>query len=199
MMCEIPKWTRAKFEVATKEPNNPIKQDEKKGVLRDYKHGDMLFNYGFMPQTWEDPGHVCKDTGYKGDDDPLDMVEVGCRQMQSGQVAEVKVVGCLAMIDDGETDWKVFCIRVDDPLAPLIDDVEDLNRELPGAVDTMREWFRTYKLAEGKPLNAFALDEKCMARSYTQKVIEETHGMWRDSEQELRKLAAPKSPLTPAL
>jgi hypothetical protein len=30
----------------TKEPHNPIKQDEKKGVLRDYKHGDMLFNYG---------------------------------------------------------------------------------------------------------------------------------------------------------
>ena len=28
MMCEIPKWTRAKFEIATKEPGNPIKQDE---------------------------------------------------------------------------------------------------------------------------------------------------------------------------
>ena len=36
MMCEIPKWTRAKFEIATKEPGNPIKQDEKKGVLREY-------------------------------------------------------------------------------------------------------------------------------------------------------------------
>jgi len=34
------------------------------------------------------------------------------------------VVGVLAMIDDGETDWKVFCLRVDDPLAPLIDTLE---------------------------------------------------------------------------
>jgi hypothetical protein len=25
---------------------------------------------------WEDPGHVSADTGFKGDDDPLDMVEV---------------------------------------------------------------------------------------------------------------------------
>lgn len=198
-ICEIPKCTRKKFEVATTEGATPIKQDEKKGVLRDYKHGDMLFNYGFMPQTWEDPGHVSEDTGYKGDDDPLDMVEVGCRQMTSGEVAEVKVIGCLAMIDDGETDWKVFCIRVDDPLAHLINDVADLNRELPNAVSTMREWFRTYKLAEGKPLNAFALDEKCMDKGYTEKVIEETHGMWRDAEQELRKLSAPKSPLTPAM
>ena len=86
MMCEIPKWTRAKFEIATKEPGNPIKQDEKKGVLREYKHGDMLFNYGFMPQTWEDPEHVSADTGFKGDDDPLDMVVIGCRQMKYGQV-----------------------------------------------------------------------------------------------------------------
>jgi hypothetical protein len=37
--CEIPKWTRRKFEVATKEAENPIKQDEKKGVLREYKWG----------------------------------------------------------------------------------------------------------------------------------------------------------------
>lgn len=191
MMCEIPKWTRAKFEIATKEPGNPIKQDEKKGVLREYKHGDMLFNYGFMPQTWEDPEHVSADTGFKGDDDPLDMVEIGCRQMKCGQVAEVKVLGVLAMIDDGETDWKVFCIRTDDPLAGAINDVDDLERELPGVVSTMREWFREYKVAEGKPLNAFALDEKCMDREYAEKVIEETHGFWKNAEEKLRKLAAP--------
>ena len=36
-ICEIPKWTRAKFEIATDEPFNPIKQDTRNGVLRDYK------------------------------------------------------------------------------------------------------------------------------------------------------------------
>jgi inorganic pyrophosphatase len=45
--CEIPKWTRAKFEVATKEEFNPIKQDEKKGVLREYKWGDMRESAAF--------------------------------------------------------------------------------------------------------------------------------------------------------
>ena len=35
-------------------------------------------------------------------------------------------VGVLAMIDDGETDWKVLCIDVDDVLAPQLDDIEDL-------------------------------------------------------------------------
>lgn len=35
----------------SKEDHNPIKQDEKKGVLRDYKWGDMPFNYGMFPQA----------------------------------------------------------------------------------------------------------------------------------------------------
>ena len=36
-ICEIPKCTRKKFEVATTEGATPIKQDEKKGVLREFK------------------------------------------------------------------------------------------------------------------------------------------------------------------
>lgn len=43
-ICEIPKWTRKKMEIATGEPYNPIKQDTKNGELRNYKWGDMLFN-----------------------------------------------------------------------------------------------------------------------------------------------------------
>ena len=35
-----------KFEIATGEIGNPIKQDEKKGVLREFKKGDIFFNYG---------------------------------------------------------------------------------------------------------------------------------------------------------
>lgn len=42
MLVEIPKWTRRKFEIATTEPYNPIKQDLKNGVLREYTYGDML-------------------------------------------------------------------------------------------------------------------------------------------------------------
>ena len=35
----------------------------------------------------------------------------------SGSVIQVKVLGTFAMIDEGETDWKVICIDVTDPLA----------------------------------------------------------------------------------
>ena len=38
-------------------------------------HG-YIWNYGALPQTWEDPSHVDTNTKCKGDDDPLDVVEV---------------------------------------------------------------------------------------------------------------------------
>ena len=58
-----------------------------------------------------------------------------------------------ACVDSGERPAKA----VDDPLAPLINDVADLNRELPNAVSTMREWFRTYKLSEGQGTSNFTI------------------------------------------
>ena len=45
MVVEIPKYTKAKMEVSTKEEKNPIAQDIKKGNLRDY-HGPIFWNYG---------------------------------------------------------------------------------------------------------------------------------------------------------
>lgn len=40
-----------------------------------------------------------------------------------GEVIKVKVLGILAMIDEGETDWKVIAINVEDPEA------KDMNSE----------------------------------------------------------------------
>ena len=40
-----------------------------------------------------------------------------CKVAKRGEVKQVKVLGILAMIDEGETDWKVIVIDVNDPLA----------------------------------------------------------------------------------
>lgn len=76
MVVEIPKMTKAKMEVATKEENNPIAQDIKKGNLRDY-HGPIFWNYGCLPQTWEDPNEEHPELKVFGDNDPIDVVEIG--------------------------------------------------------------------------------------------------------------------------
>lgn len=175
---EIPKFTKAKMEVGTQEAQNPIAQDIKKGKLRDYC-GPIFWNYGCIPQTWEDPNVHNAEVNAKGDNDPLDVVEIGSAALATGQVAQIKVLGVLAMIDDGELDWKVIAIKADDPLAKDLEDIQDVERRLPGTVSGIREWFRWYKTPDGKPLNAFGFDEKALPRAKALEVIEETHHYWQ--------------------
>lgn len=173
-VCEIPKETSAKMEVATDEPLTPIKQDTKKGKLRFYPY-NINWNYGLLPQTWEDPDHANEELdGVKGDNDPVDVVEIGAAQLEEGGVYPVKVLGVYAMIDDGELDWKVIAINAADPKAELVNDVEDVEREFPGELEKIRVWFRDYKTPDGKPTNAFGYDDKCMNREFALKVIDET-------------------------
>ena len=139
----------------------------------------MLFNYGAFPQTWEDPSHTTPDTGFVGDNDPIDAIEIGYKMLRTGSVTKVKILGCLAMIDDGETDWKVICIAADDPLAPQLSDIDDVERVLPGYIGVMREWLRMYKTVDGKPMNQFGLEERALSRDYTMEVIQETHAFWQ--------------------
>eukprot|EP00063_Salmo_salar_P090309 XP_014065144.1 PREDICTED: inorganic pyrophosphatase 2, mitochondrial-like [Salmo salar] len=55
MVVEVPRWSNAKMEIATKEPLNPIKQDMKKGKLRYvanvFPHKGYIWNYGALPQV----------------------------------------------------------------------------------------------------------------------------------------------------
>jgi inorganic pyrophosphatase len=44
------------------EAGNPIKQDIKKGALRFYPY-PINWNYGMLPQTWEDPEQEHPDLG----------------------------------------------------------------------------------------------------------------------------------------
>lgn len=178
MVTEIPKMTKPKMEIATKEPANPIAQDTKKGKLRDY-HGPIFWNYGYLPQTWEDPTVKHPELGVFGDNDPVDVVEIGSRAHTQGEIVRVKVLGALAMIDSGELDWKVLAVAADDPVAADISDIGDLEAKMPGVVSGVREWFRWYKTPDGKGLNAFGFGEEALDRSATLEVIEETQGYWK--------------------
>lgn len=64
-----------------KDKLNPIKQDIKKGnprfVPNCFPHKGYIWNYGALPQTWEDPNIVDENTKCKGDNDPIDCIEIG--------------------------------------------------------------------------------------------------------------------------
>ena len=98
---------------------------------------------GGVRQTWEDPNHINPDLGYAGDNDPVDVVEIGGKVLQCGTVTPVRVVGTLAMIDEGEVDWKMIAINASHPAASGMNSLEDVEKAFPGELDAIREWFRT--------------------------------------------------------
>lgn len=177
MVVEIPRGQNAKLEISRDEPMNPIKQDVKNGKLR-YVHDKYPFNYGAHPQTWENPTIKHPDTDAVGDNDPLDAVEISSIQHHTGEVIVAKVLGTYAMIDEGETDWKIVCIDVNDPLAAQINDIEDINKHFPGKTDQVFTFLRDYKIPDGKPANQFAYNGELKNRAFALKVIEETHEQW---------------------
>ena len=83
------------------------------------------------------------------------------------------------MIDDGELDWKVVAISTSDPMAGKLNDVSDIEKEMPGVISGIREWFRWYKTPDDKPLNGFGFDEECLPAAKAMDAIAETHGHWK--------------------
>uniref|UniRef100_A0A1I7XDK7 inorganic diphosphatase n=1 Tax=Heterorhabditis bacteriophora TaxID=37862 RepID=A0A1I7XDK7_HETBA len=154
MVVEIPRWSNAKME-------------------------GYIWNYGALPQTWENPSHVVSETGAKGDNDPIDVVEIGSKVHCSGDIVQVKVLGTLALIDEGETDWKLVSIDVNDPLATEMNSIGDVEKHFPGLLKATVEWFRIYKIPAGKPANEFAFNGEYKDREYAHKIIEETNKFWK--------------------
>lgn len=181
-VCEIPKGTRAKMEINKETEWNPFIQDEKKGKLRFY-HSDSLMNYGALPQTWEDPAHKDTDTGLLGDNDPLDVLEIGGIPCKQGAVYPVKVLGILGMVDGGEMDWKLVTVAATDPLALTLHDVgakaEGVPEDTSAFLSLIRVWFRDYKLPDGKPVNEFAFNGEYQSKAKALAVVQEQHKFWQ--------------------
>lgn len=47
-------------------------------------------------------------------------MEIGYRVAKRGEVLSVKILGCVALIDEGETDWKILAIDSKDPIASQV-------------------------------------------------------------------------------
>jgi len=178
MITEIPMFVAAKMELNKKEANNPIAQDlNKDGSARYYTYGVPFFNYGFVPQTWEDPSVVI-DGKYGGDDDPLDVIELGSVRMEMGSITPCRVLGSLELVDQGEMDYKILCISLKDPQANQIHSLEDLEKLKPGIVEKLVIWLKRYKTSDGKGENVLRSDTPNDVPT-SLGIIREQHGRWK--------------------
>ncbi|TNN61940.1 Inorganic pyrophosphatase 2, mitochondrial [Liparis tanakae] len=130
-------------------------------------------------ETWEDPNLTDKETKCCGDNDPIDVCEIGTQVCSPGQVIQVKVLGILAMIDEGEMDWKVIAINAEDPDAKNLNSIEDVRKSRPGHLEATVDWFRKYKVPDGKPENQFGFNGQFKDKDFALEIIKSTHEHWR--------------------
>ena len=167
------------MEINWKHKYNPIQQDiNNDGSLRTYNWGDMLFNYGAFPQTWENPNKYSEFITRFGDDDPLDVIDIGETQSEIGMVYKVKILGILGMIDQNELDWKVIAININDSMTSKLNTLSDVDIYKPGVLTAIREWLRIYKVVDGKKKNKFIFNEEYRDTAFAEQVINETHNEW---------------------
>ncbi|KAL3435583.1 inorganic pyrophosphatase [Aspergillus tetrazonus] len=182
-VVEIPRNTDGKIEIRRSEPLNPIFHDERDGSPRYvesvWPHKSYPFLYGSIPQTWESPNFRHDFTNEPGDNDPVDLFDIGQDQGFTGQVKQVKILGALALNDGGETDWKVLGIDVRDPIAGLVDDFKDVEKYRPGLIASYRNWFTTYKVARGDSLIPI-VNNTYVNATFAVSVVQQSHGYWLD-------------------
>ncbi|KAG2190225.1 hypothetical protein INT46_003466 [Mucor plumbeus] len=182
MVVEIPRWTNAKNEINKETPLNPIIQDVLDGnprfVPNIFPFKGYIWNYGAFPQTWEDPNFISPYTNKKGDNDPIDVIEIGSSVGTVGQIKQVKILGIIGLLDQDETDWKVVVIDANDPLFHKMNDIEDVEIYMPGYLESTDTFFRVYKLPQGKKENGIAFDGEAKNKSFATDIVLETHHHW---------------------
>lgn len=128
VIIEIPKGSSNKYEI-----------DKETGLIgldrANYSSAPCPFDYGFAPQTlWED-------------NDPLDVVIPSSFPLHPGVLVKVRPVAVMEMIDDGESDYKVIAVPVDDRRFEDVHDLNDLNKH---SIREYQHYFETYKALKGK-------------------------------------------------
>lgn len=153
-------------------------------------HTPYSFNYGMIPQTWENSDTVNPQTRLYGDNDPLDICELG-RTIQSGYVCRVRVLGSFCVDDQGEMDWKILAMNNEEADRRGIKGLKEYREYLPGFIEEMMEWFRVYKTYDGKRANTILFDSEIFGLEETMNVIRASHreykslistGKWRQKK-----------------
>jgi inorganic pyrophosphatase len=136
-IIEIPAGSRAKWQVQKGSKDRFIEWERQNGQLRVIDFLPYPANYGSIPGTLAD-----KQQG--GDGDPLDVWVLG-DALPMGATVQVRLIGMIRMLDDGEIDDKYLAVLPEDPGFGTITDLVSLGQHYPAVLAILETWLSNYK------------------------------------------------------
>jgi inorganic pyrophosphatase len=150
IVVEISKGSKVKYEL-----------DKDTGLLEVDRvlYSSVVYpeNYGFIPQTLAD------------DDDPLDAIVLMQEPIQPMSLLEVRPIGLLPMVDEGENDENILCVHVEDPQYEAFTHVNELPEH---RLNEIKQFFKEYKNLEGKEVEVGEISGPEDAVEYIRRAIE---------------------------
>lgn len=134
----LPQHVRAIIEIP-KGSSNKYELDKQTGMLRlDRVLSSAVYypaNYGFIPQTMAE------------DDDPLDILVFCAEKIPALCVCDVRIIGMMTMIDDGDPDHKIISVIHN---GPEFSHYRTASEFPPHTFKMLKRFFEDYKTLEGK-------------------------------------------------
>ena len=149
VLIEVSKGSKVKYEL-----------DKDTGLLEVDRilYSSVVYpeNYGFIPQTLAD------------DDDPLDVIVLMQEPVQPMSLIEVRPIGMLPMVDEGENDENIICVHIEDPQYMAFHNVNEFPEH---RLNEIKQFFMEYKNLEGKEVEVGEITGPEDAKEYIQRAI----------------------------
>lgn len=134
------------FETAEEEPFNPLRIQKRDGMPSHYTENCHGWHFGFLPQTWVDPDECDTDLGnqhlVKGG--PLEVVVFGDRDLYTGSIVTVKILGAFAIADSRRSiSWKILAVVANEQKFASLSSLVEIQEKLPGVLDNVQRWLLT--------------------------------------------------------
>jgi Inorganic pyrophosphatase len=83
-------------------------------------------------------------------------------QLQKGSVVEIKLIGILKMLDDGEIDDKLIAVMVNNSIFSSVNSFNELKKSYQGITEILEMWFTNYKGSNKVIVNGFEDEKKAL-------------------------------------
>lgn len=149
-VIEVPKGSRNKYE---------YDKARESFVLDRVLYSPVFYpaDYGFIPKSLYLDG------------DPLDVLVLVEQPTFPGCLVDVRPIGVMGMIDNGEDDYKILAVPVNDPRYDEVKGIDDVPKHL---LKEIEHFFSVYKHLENKEVQTLGWQDADVAKNEIMKSLD---------------------------